>query len=113
MQMFDFNAIQKPTWPVKLADDAQTVVHLSYPSLELSDRLMAMSESLKDVVSQNNAETVRKAFGVVAAVMSCNEDGLTFTADELRDKYNMTLLGMVRFTAGYLTFLKEANEAKN
>ena len=113
MQMFDFNAIQKPTWPVKLADDAQTVVHLSYPSLELADRLMAMSESLKEVVSKNNAETVRKAFGVVAAVMSCNEDGLTFTADELREKYHMTLLGMARFTAGYLSFLQEANEAKN
>jgi hypothetical protein len=113
MQMFDFNAIQKPTWPVKLADDAQTVVHLSYPSLELADKLTAMSESLKEVVNKNNAETVRKAFGVVAAVMSCNEDGLTFTADELREKYHMTLLGMARFTAGYLTFLQEANEAKN
>lgn len=113
MQMFDFNAIQKPTWPIKLADDAQTVVHLSYPSLELADRLTAMSESLKDVVSNNNGEAISKAFSVVAAVMSCNEDGLTFTAEELRDKYHMTLLGMARFTAGYLTFLKEANDAKN
>ena len=113
MQMFDFNAIQKPTWPVKLADDAQTVVHLSYPSLELTERLTAMSESLQEVVKGNNSDAVRKAFGVVAAVMNCNEDGLTFTAEELRDKYHMTLLGMARFTAGYLTFLKEANEAKN
>lgn len=113
MQMFDFNAIQKPTWPVKLADEAQTVVHLAYPSLELVDKLVAMSESLKDVVATNNSEAVRKAFGVVAAVMSCNEDGLTFTAEELRDKYHMTLLGMARFTAGYLSFVQEAKEAKN
>lgn len=113
MQMFDFNAIQNPTWPVKLADDAQTVVHLSYPSLEMTERLMALSESLQEVVHGNNVEAVKKAFGVVAAVMNCNEDGLTFTAEELRDKYHMTLLGMARFTAGYLTFLKEANDAKN
>lgn len=113
MQMFDFNTIQQPTWPVKLADADQTVVHLSYPSLELADKLTAMSQSLKDVVNSNNSETVRKAFGVVAAVMSCNEDGLTFTAEELRDKYHMTLLGMARFTAGYLNFLQEANNAKN
>lgn len=113
MQMFDFNAIQKPIWPVKLADDAQTVVHLSYPSLELTERLMTMSDSLKEIVNGNNSDAVRKAFGVVAAVMNCNEDGLTFTAEELRDKYHMTLLGMARFTAGYLTFLKEANDAKN
>ena len=107
MQMFDFNAIQQPTWPVKLADDAQTVVHLSYPSLT------AMSASLQEVVNGNNSEIVKKAFGVVAEVMNCNADGLTFTAEELRDKYHMTLLGMARFTAGYLTFLKEANDAKN
>ena len=113
MQMFDFNTIQQPTWPIKLADTDQTVVRLSYPSLELADKLTAMSHSLKDVVNSNNTETVRKAFGVVAAVMSCNEDGLTFTAEELRDKYHMTLLGMARFTAGYLDFLREANNAKN
>lgn len=113
MQMFDFNAIQRPTWPVKLADDDQTVVHLSYPSLELADRLMAMSESLQEVVNKNNGEAIQKAFGVVAAVLSCNEDGLTFTAEDLRDKYHMTMLGMAKFTVGYLTFLKEANDAKN
>lgn len=113
MQMFDFNAIQKPTWPVKLADADQTVVHLSYPSLELAERLTTMSAGLKEIVNQNNSETVRKAFEVVAAVMSCNEDGLTFTAEDLRDKYHMTLLGMARFTAGYLTFMQEANNAKN
>ena len=113
MEMFDFNAIQKPTWPVKLADEAQTVVHLSYPSLDLADQLMALGESLKEVVATNNSETVRKAFAIVATVMSCNEDGLTFTAEELRDKYHMTLLGMARFTAGYLSFLQEANNAKN
>lgn len=113
MQMFDFNAIQNPTWPVKLADDAQTVVHLSYPSLEMVERLEAMSKSLTEVVKGNNSAAVKKAFDVVAAVMNFNEDGLTFTAEELRGKYHMTLLGMARFTAGYLTFLKEANDAKN
>ena len=113
MQMFDFNAIQKPAWPVKLADDAQTVVHLSYPSLDLVEKMMALGDELKDVVNKNNSDTVRKSFEVVATVMNCNEDGLTFTAEELRDQYHMTLLGMARFVAGYLSFLQEANNAKN
>lgn len=113
MQMFDFNAIQKPTWTIKLADADQTVVHLSYPSLELIERLEAMSKDLTKVVNGNNGAAVKKSFDVIAEVMNFNEDGLTFTAEELRDKYHMTLLGMTRFTAGYLTFLKEANDAKN
>ena len=113
MQMFDFNAIQKPVWPVKLADADQTVVHLSYPSLELIERLEGMSKDLTKIVNGNNSATVKKSFGVIAEVMNFNEDGLIFTAEELRDKYHMTLLGMTRFVGGYLTFLKEANDAKN
>ena len=53
MQMFDFNAIQKPVWAVKLADADQTVVHLSYPSLELIERLEGMSKDLTKVVNGN------------------------------------------------------------
>lgn len=113
MQLFDFNAVQVPTWAIKLADTDQTVVHLVYPTLDLVDRLMAMSESLQDVVKNHSGTTIQKSFDVVAAVLSCNDEGLTFTAEDLRDKYHMTLAGMVQFTVGYLNFLAEANQAKN
>ena len=113
MQMMDFNAIDKPTWPLKLKDDEQTVVHLSYPTLEMVERLEAMTPALNKAAKTKDGNTIRAVFTFLAEVMSCNDDGFIFTAEELRDKYRMTLLDAFRFVAGYSDFLKEANDAKN
>lgn len=113
MEMFDFNAVQKPTMPVKLGDKDGTIVHLSYPTLELADRLTALAAEIGGIAAKKDGKTIRDAFSIIAEVMNCNEDGFTFTAEELRDKYRMTLLVTARFTANYLDFLKEANDAKN
>lgn len=113
MEMLDFNAIQQPTWPVKLKDPDQTVVHLSYPSLELVDRLTTLGGELQEIAKKKDGKAIRATFGVVAEVMNYNEDGFTFTAEELRDKYRMTLLDLARFVSGYLDFMQEANNAKN
>lgn len=113
MEMLDFNAIQQPTWPLKLKDDAQTIVHLSYPSLELVDRMTALGGELRKIAAKKDGKAIRASFEVVAEVMNYNEDGFTFTADELLTKYRMSLLDMARFVSGYMEFLQEANNAKN
>lgn len=113
MQTLDFNAIQQPTWPIKLKDDDQTLVNLSYPSLELVEKLDSMAPTLTKAAKTKDGKTVRAVFTFLAEVMTCNDDGFTFTPEELRDKYRMTLLDAFRFVAGYTEFIKEANEAKN
>ena len=55
MQMLDFNAIEQPTWPVKLKDEAQTVVNLAAPSVQLLDKLQAMVPDLKKVAKIGRA----------------------------------------------------------
>jgi hypothetical protein len=111
--MLDFNAIQQPTWPIKLKDKDQTVVNLSTPTVELVDRLIAAAPELQDVAKSKDGKTIRAVYGLVADLMNCNDDGYTFTAEELRDKYKMTLLDVFRFSAGYMEFIKEIQEAKN
>lgn len=113
MKMLDFNAIQQPTWPVKLKDDAQTVVNLAVPSVELVDRLIATAPELQDVAKNKNGKTIRAVYELIADLMNCNDDGFTFTAEELRDKYRMTLLDVFRFSAGYMEFIQEMQDAKN
>jgi hypothetical protein len=113
MKMLDFNAIQQPTWPVKLKDDAQTVVHLSTPTTELVDRLIAATPDLQEAANAKDGRTIRATYGLVADLMNCNDDGFVFTAEELRDKYKMTLLDVFRFAAGYMEFIKEMQDAKN
>jgi hypothetical protein len=113
MKMLDFNAIEQPTWPLKLKDAEQTVVNLSAPSVELFDRLVAITPGLDAAVKEKNGKTIRAVYELVAEVMNFNDDGFTFTADELRDKYRMTLLDVFKFVAGYMEFMKEIQDAKN
>jgi hypothetical protein len=113
MKMLDFNAVQQPTWQLKLKDKAQTIVNLSYPTLALAERLAAVGGELKEIAASKDGNAIRKTFDVVAEVMSCNEDGYTFTAEELVVTYHMTMLDVAKFISGYMDFLHEANEAKN
>ena len=113
MKMLDFNAIQQPTWPVKLKDDAQTVVNLTQPTVELLDRLVAAAPEMNDAAKAKDGNTVRALYALIADIMNCNDDGYTFTAEELRDKYRMSLLDVLRFSAGYMEFVKEIQDAKN
>lgn len=112
-QMLDFNALSQPTWPVKLRDPEQTVVHISAPTVELYDRLIALTPELEGVAKEKNGATIRAVYALAAELMSFNEDGFTFTAEELRDKYGLTLVDIIRLVAGYLEFQKEIADAKN
>jgi hypothetical protein len=113
MKMLDFNAIQQPTWAIKLKDDAQTVVNLSAPTVELLDRLTAATPELQEAAKTKDGKTIRAIYALIADLMNCNDDGYTFTAEELRDKYRMSLLDVFKFVSGYLEFMKEMQDAKN
>jgi hypothetical protein len=113
MKMLDFNAVQQPTWPIKLKDDEQTVVTLSAPTTELVDRLIAVTPELEAVAKTKDHQTIKAIFSLIADIMNCNEDGLVFTAEDLRDKYRLTLLDLFKFVPGYLEFIKEMQNAKN
>ena len=113
MEMLDFNALEQPSWPIKLKDEAQTVVHVSAPSVELYDRLIAATPELQNVAKEKDGQTIRALYNLVAEIISINEDGYTFTGEELRDKYRLTLVDVIRFVSGYLKFQKEIQDAKN
>ena len=113
MQMLDFNALQQPSWPVKLKDDEQTVVHVSAPTVELYDRLVAATPELENVSKTKDGRTIRALYNLVADIMSINDDGYNFTGEELLGKYRLSLVDVVRFISGYLQFQKEIQEAKN
>lgn len=113
MQMLDFNAIQKPTWPIKLKDDAQTVVHLSPITVDLVDKLTAAAPELRSVAASKDSRSISAVYDLVAEIMSANEEGVAFAADELIVKYRMTLLDVFKFVAGYMEFIKEIQGAKN
>ena len=113
MQMLDFNALQQPSWPIKLKDDEQTVVPVCAPTVELYERLIAAAPELANASKTKDGRTIRALYNLVADIMSINDDGYTFTGEELRDKYRLTLVDIIRFVGGYLQFQKEIQGAKN
>ena len=113
MKALDFNALQQPTWEVKLKDEAQTTVHLSTPTVDLVDRLISATPELQEVTKTKDGRAIRAVYDLIAELMSCNEDGYKFNGDELLTKYRRSLLDVFRFAAGYMDFIKELNDAKN
>lgn len=113
--IFDFNSVDQPLMPIKLGGGTrqEIVVNLMYPSVDLVEKLSALALDMKEIVEEKNGTTIRATFELIAAVMNCNADGLTFTAEDLRDKYRLTLLGIAKFLERYFDFLKQANDAKN
>jgi hypothetical protein len=113
MKALDFNSIEQPTWLVTLKDIEKTTVHLTAPTVDLVDRLVAMAPELQGVAEHKDGRTIRAVYALTSDVMNCNNDGFTFTAEELRDKYRLSLLDVFKFVAGYLDFIKEIQDAKN
>ena len=113
MRKLDFNALEKPVLELTLKDEAKTVVRATTPTEELVERLTAASGELKEIIDKGNGEAIRALFGLIAELMSCNLDGLTFTAEDLRDKYKMKLYDAAVFVKAYLGFIQELNELKN
>jgi hypothetical protein len=113
MKALNFNDLEQPTWAVTLRDDDQTTVNLLAPSVELIDRLTAMAPALREAADTKDGRAIKAAYGLIAEVMSCNDDGFTFTAEELRDRYKMKFIDLLVFTKGYFDFIDEIKNAKN
>lgn len=113
MKMLDFNAITQPTWSVKLKDTDKTVVTLTAPTVELIDRLAAVAPELKKISQEKDTKAVQALYDFVAELMNCNEDGLKFTGETLRDAYKMGLIDMIVFIPAYIDFVNEIKSAKN
>lgn len=113
MQALDFNALQQPTWPITLKDDDKTQINLTVPSVDFVDRITAMAPQLKAAAKSKDGRAIQAAYALIAEIMSCNDDGYTFTAEELRDHYHMSFLDLLVFVKCYMEFVEEIKEAKN
>lgn len=113
IKKLDFNALERPVLELTLKDKERTVVRATAPTEELVGRLMTAATELQAVIDDKKGDTIKALFGLIAELMSCNLDGQTFTAEELRDKYNLKLYDATVFVKIYLDFIQELNEAKN
>lgn len=109
----DFNSFIQPTLPVTFADAEKTAVHVTTPSVKLIERLEANVGELQDLAVNKSPETIKACYDLAGELISCNTEGKPVTGDDLRDKYNVNLLGLVTFYSVYLDFIREIKTVKN
>lgn len=113
VKKLDFNALEKPVLEITLRNKEQTTVRITAPTEDLVERFMAAAEEIKNITNKNSGEQLKALYELVAELMNCNLDEITFTADSLRTEYGLKLYDVVIFVKTYLEFIKELEDAKN
>jgi hypothetical protein len=113
MKKLDLNALQRPTLDLTLRDANHTEVHMTLPSTKLIERLLAIAPELSKAAKDADAQTIKVLYGLAADLISTNTDGLTFTAEELRDTYGVRFEDLFFIFPAYIEFVNEVQSAKN
>lgn len=110
----DFNSIERPTLDVTMKDEARTVVRVSAPTEGLVERLEALKPTIaKMKKNSSSAVLFNQVFDFFAKILSNNEDRLEITAEDIRDKYKLTLVDFFIFYSAYMAFIEDIKTAKN
>lgn len=113
MKKLDLNALQRPTLDLTLRDENHTEVHMTLPSTKLIERLLAIAPELSEVAKKGDEQAAKALYEFMADLISNNTDGLTFSAEELRDVYGVQIDDMFFIVPAYLEFVREVQSAKN
>lgn len=113
VKKLDFNALEKPVLEITLRNKEQTAVRITAPTEDLVERFVSMAGDIQTLKSDNTGEIVRAAFELIAELMNCNLDEMSFTAENLRTQYGLKIYDAIVFVKVYLEFLQEIENAKN
>ena len=112
-KVLDFNALERPGLELDMADEKKTTIHVTTPTEELVEKLEAAMPELEPTLKTGSRENIKLFFELAADLMSCNQECLALSADDLRGKYRMKLEGLVVFFVAYQDFITEIANAKN
>ena len=108
MERFSFRTVRQPTWEVELPDGC--VLHIKQPTQGGAVRMKALYDDLSIL---KDKEQAHKAYDLMAAIMSENEEGITLTGKELHVKHHIADWMLVEFVKQYLAFIEEIKSIKN
>lgn len=110
--VLDLNTIERRTLALTLTDQERTVIHLTIPDVDTVQEVQAALPALSRFKTGNLGD-LKTVYEVTAHFLSCNEEGMTFSADDLRTRYRMTLESLVVLFSAYTEFITEISNEKN
>ena len=112
-KLLDFNTLVPPTLSLVMRDEAKTEIEVGIPTESLVEELQAVAPNMTRALASNESEAVPVIYDLAARLISCNQQGLQVTADDLRGKYKLNLEGLIFFYNAYIEFIGEITNAKN
>jgi hypothetical protein len=109
----DFNRYRPPILRVPLMDKAETVLHVTPPTVDLQEELRARLPELTALLTGGEDEQRAALYDLAARLMSCNRNMRTITAADLRGKYHMDEEDLVVFFNEYASFVRGIENLKN
>ena len=115
VKRFSFVPAEKPVFEVVLGDEAKTVLHIQFPTKAGYERIESIQKRIEDQVDGSFSELSEMLYSLAVEIMSCNVENITFNADELREKYNVSLGYLQAFFEAYTDFINGviAENSKN
>lgn len=113
MKTLDFNTINRPALQLVMQDDNHTTIKVGLPKEALIEELQEITPALQEANKSGNGDAMAMCYNLAARLISCNHNGITVTAEELKTKYNIDLECLILFYSAYLDFVNEVSNAKN
>lgn len=112
-KVLDLNTIQRPTLTITMSDEKKTVLTLTTPTEGLINEMQALAPELEAVLEKGDQLGQQKSYEIAAALLSCNNEGVKITPEELTTTYKFDLDTAVVFFSAYFDFISEITNEKN
>ncbi len=112
-RVLDFNVERLPVLTLVMRDDAQTRIDVTTPTEGMYEELRQISPQLTAAVKEPDSLDARETYDLAARLISCNQQGLRVTAEDLAGKYRFNLESLILFYGAYVRFVDEVTSIKN
>ena len=112
-KILDLNSLQIPTLELTFTDDKHTTLHVTAPTEALISELESWVKGGLEPLSKGDQASIGLAYDLTARLLSCNREGITITAEELRATYRVDLWTLIPVVNGYMEFISEIKNEKN
>ena len=122
-KILDLNNFELPTMELILPGAERTTLHVTAPSEALIDEMKTWTKTDLAKLATGDQESVELSWDLSARLLSCNLEGVKYTAEELKAKIAETdvckkhhvdpLFVLVQVVKTYMEFIKEIENEKN
>lgn len=109
----NFRTFKQPTLPLNMNDAAETLITVTSPTVELTERLEANQGAIIATFERGDRESVDAIWELAADLINCNREHIEVTVEKLKGEYGMSYEMLMAFFVAYVDFIGEIENAKN